>query len=585
MKKQLLTLLITTIAWCSYGQWINQNVPLPYNGYINSLQLVDANIVWGNPWNAAATSPYTRDFVRTIDGGNTWTLGTISSAPSTYNVSNVWPLSADTAFASMWASPGGGVFRTTDGGTTWSQVGTNMYNSPSSFANFVYFWDSMNGITGGDPIGSPLKYELWLTSDGGNTWTAVNPANLPSLTNSGEYGITNLFDAVQGYFWFGTTYGDIYRSTDMGMTWTKSATGLPPYNNNGRFDITDFAFSDSLNGLVVQVNATGYVLMRTTDGGLTWNQITPLGTFYPTEIEGIPGTNYFVSGASNATYGFGSSISYDGGLTWSDLDMNASHTSFSFLDPNTGYGGEFINAGSPGGAWKYIGTIACGSILINSGSVSVNDSTVCFNDTLEITVSNAFPPTVGTAHGSALIISTGDISGSSDPLNQPGILGGTGVFPGNPPLITLINNASIFPAGTYYVTPVVFGNATGSGNITAYTLDPTCTYTGNSVMVTLLPQGDPSCVVGIAENANQPFSLSSYFNANNMLNVNIISNVNEKANLEIYDVAGRIIHSENIQLIHGNNQHLVNVKDLSQGAYFINLQTGNHKSVNKIVKF
>jgi photosystem II stability/assembly factor-like uncharacterized protein len=591
MKKQLLTLFIITTSFCSYAQWINQNVSLPYNGYINSMEITDANTVWGNPWNASASLPYTRDFVRTIDGGNTWTFGTISSAPASYNVSNIWPLNADTAFAAMWNDPwGGGVFRTYDGGTTWTQVGTNMFTTTTtSFLNIVYFWDDMNGLAAGDPVGSPLKYEIWLTSDGGNTWTQVPGASLPALTNAGEYGITNLFDAVQGYFWFATTYGDVYRSTDMGLSWTKSATGLPANIISGfRQDITDIAFSDSLNGLVLQSTTTGYILLKTSDGGITWSTVTPLGSFYSGEIEGIPGTNFFVSGGSSTNAGFGSSISYDAGNTWTDISTNVSHTSFAFLDPNNGYGGEFINTGSAGGAWKWIGTINCGSILINSGIITVNNDTICFGDTLVIITSNALSPTVGTVYGSSLLISSIDISGNNDPLNQsPGvILGGAPVFSGNPPTITLVNSGNPFPAGTYFVTPLVLGNATGPGpNIYDYTLDPACTYTGSSVMVTLLAAGDPLCIVGIEEDLAAQIMLSSYFTENNLLSVNVNSIINETASLEIYDLAGRLIYNQSIRVTQGNNQVLIDVKNITPGAYFINLKTGNYKAVNKIVKF
>ena len=583
MKKQLLTLILAIISLSSYAQWINQNVPLPYTGYINSMNAIDANIVWGNPWDATATSAYTRDFVRTIDG-YTWTFGTITSAPTSYSVSNIWPLNADTAFAAMWNDPwGGGVFRTYDGGTSWSQVGTNMFTTPNaSFTNIVYFWNDMDGLAAGDPIGSPEKYEIWLTNDGGDTWTQVPGASLPTLTNNDEFGITNLFDAQQGYFWFGTTYGDVYRSTDMGQTWTKTATGLPPYTSGGqRFDITDIAFSDSLNGLVLQVNATGYELMQTTDGGLTWSNVTPIGTFYFNDIEGIPETNYFVSAGSSAASGFGTSISYDGGINWVDLDMNTSHTSLSFVDENTGFSGEFINSGSPGGAWKYVD---CSSIYINPGILTPNNSSLCPNDTLILIPSGVTAPTTGQGNGFAALLSTTDISGSIDPLNEPGFLAGTNVLSTLLP-ITLIYDNSFLP-GNYYITPLVIGNGTGAGpNITQYTLDLSCTHTGNSVMITLLPANDPACIVGINETIAEQFILNSFFPNENLLSVNINSAVNEIAVLAVYDITGRIVYNNNINLVYGSNSHKIDVKNLRPGAYFIKVNTTNYKAVNKLVKF
>src|SRR5205823_5373590 len=110
----------------------------------------------------------------------------------------------------------GGIFKTNDGGASWNEVGANMFTTTgtnSSFPDDVYFWDSQNGIAMGDPVGSPLKYEIYLTNDAGTTWTQVPGANIPALTNSGEYGITNLFSHAQGNVYFGTTFGDVYRSS------------------------------------------------------------------------------------------------------------------------------------------------------------------------------------------------------------------------------------------------------------------------------------------------------------------------------------------------------------------------------------
>ncbi|QQR95220.1 MAG: hypothetical protein IPJ93_16235 [Bacteroidota bacterium] len=45
-------------------------------------------------------------------------------------------------------------------------------------------------------------------------------------------------------------------------------------------------------------------------------------------------------------------------MTWTPLDTNFSHTTFDFIDASTGYGAEYIAAGSPGGAWKFSGTLS-----------------------------------------------------------------------------------------------------------------------------------------------------------------------------------------------------------------------------------
>ncbi len=597
MKNHLLALLILFMSLGVNAQWINQNVPYGIEGYFYDLEVTDANTVWANVWDGQAATPYTKIFARTIDGGNTWNVGNVTSAPAAYSISNIWPINATTCYVAMWTSAGAGgrVYKTTDGGATWNQVGANMFQSTSSFANIVYFWDANNGLACGDPVGSPLKYEIWLTSDAGVTWNQVPGASLPALANITEYGITNLFSTAQGRFWFGTTYGDVYRSIDMGLTWTKSATGLPAYNpGTGRQDITDLAFSDSLTGLAIQTTATAYLIYKTTDGGLTWNAITPSGgTFYPNDVEGVPGTTTFVSAGSNATFGFGSSFSNDGGLTWTDLDNGVSHTSLDFLDLSTGWSGEYILSGSVGGAFKFNGVlsaISCGDPLINAGVATLSDTIVCWNDTLSATVTsvqapNTTPP--GTYAGFSWLVSTADISGSPDPLNDPSFVGGSGISASGVG-ISLINNGAPFAPGIYYFTPCVYGNANPNVATPQFvfdlTLDPTCTYSGSSVMTNLLVQGDPLCTVGISEATSSEFSIATYFTSGNQLNILMDSKIAGKATFNLFDLSGRNTMNFEFGIVSGKNLKSVPTQSLVPGTYLLKAQIGDHQSVIKLVK-
>lgn len=756
MKKQLLTACVALCSFAANAQfWTNQNVPLLYDGYINDMEVVSSNVAWGNTWNALATTPYTQDFAKTIDGGLTWITGSIA-APAALSISNIWPIDADTCYVSMWSSPGGAIYKTTDGGGTWNQVGANMFTQPTSFANVVYFFDAANGFAMGDPSGSPLRYELYQTSNYGVTWTQVPSANIPPLTNNAEFGITNLFSAAQGRVWFGTTYGDVYRSIDGGTTWTKSASGFPAYNGtNGRQDISDIAFSDSLNGIITQTNATTTLVRKTSDGGLTWTAITPAGSFFTSDIDGVPNTTYFVSAGSNATGGFGTSFSNDGGLTWTVLDTLFSHTALDFADASTGFGGEFITGGSAsGGAWKFTGTLtsgplndecnnatdittmfgqtpnvvittgpydntlattgsqdpltgfacfgepdglggapelnntlwftfvgdgglyfieapntcagvtnplidgdsqiaiytgtcgnwtdvacnedgpnavngyypaglnlqttagtsylmivdgfnlngttlstgefclnvtnltslACGNSQLSSGISTPNGINICADSLFSLTTDSIVAPNVAPLNGFSIIVSSNDITGSVPPFT--GLLGGTGtinVGVNGSQVVNLVNDGAIFAPGVYYFTPVVYGNATGTGNITALTLDPGCTYLGSSVMVNLLAPGDPLCFTGINDANNINLSASVSYNNDNFM-VNINSDRAANANISIVDVTGRLISSEKINIISGQNTKVFNASILSTGSYLIKIETAFGSTVTKLIK-
>ncbi|MCC6385339.1 MAG: T9SS type A sorting domain-containing protein [Bacteroidia bacterium] len=599
MKKFLLTFFVITASLHSQAQWMNQNLSLPYEGYIFDIQTVDANTVWGALWNTTSGLPtqYTPDFVRTVDGGTTWTYGTIA-APG-LAISNIWPLSADTCFVAMCnvTAGGGAIYKTTDGGVTWTQNSTpGMYSQATSFCNIVYFSDPMNGFAQGDPVGTGAnqRFELWTTADGGNTWTQVPVANIPALTNAGEYGITNLFSAIGNHIWFATTYGDVYHSADKGLTWTKSATGLPPYTASGnRQDITDIAFCDSLHGMVVQVNASNFIIKTTADGGATWNNLTPSGNFYPTEIEGIPGTSIFLSGSSNTTYGFASSFSTDYGLTWTDLDNGASHTSFDFINDSTGYGGEYLALGNPGGAWKFNGTfytpsIACGDPSISSGISVINNPIICWDSTLVFTTTGITAPTVGTVHGYSTAVSQVPITNNPDPVGAGLVIASTGVLsipPNGSNTTNLKNDGAVLSAGVYFVSPVVYGNATGAGSFFALTLDPNCTYTGQSVQVTLLAQGS-SCPVGIAEHNPSSFAVTAAYPVpvKESLSLVVESGRTSPIDVKITDLAGREITSFSASIKSGSNTVSINTQNLTSGIYFVTVSNSSQQVTKQFVK-
>jgi photosystem II stability/assembly factor-like uncharacterized protein len=156
MKKNVLTVIISIITAGAYAQsWIQQDVPLGFEGYIYDIETVDANTAWGTPYdNSTGTASATASFVRTTDGGAIWTMGNIAGAATAYLVSNIWSIDAQTCYVAMYNSTGagGGVYKTTDGGVSWSLSGSsNMFIQPSSFPDFVWFHDPQNGVVMGDP--------------------------------------------------------------------------------------------------------------------------------------------------------------------------------------------------------------------------------------------------------------------------------------------------------------------------------------------------------------------------------------------------------------------------------------------------
>jgi hypothetical protein len=591
MKKQLLSLAALTLFAVGVnaqgGTWVPQATGFPNisTGVFN-ISVADSATVWISSYDGSGAAANYRDYSMTIDGGATWIPGVVP-APVGYAWSQIFGLDNQTAWAVMYnavAGAGGGVWKTTDGGVLWTQQGVGTIYNATSFPDVVHFWDANTGFTMGDP--NSAEFEIYTTADGGTTWVPVPGANIPDPL-AGEYGIVNHYQVLGNTIWFDTNKGRVYKSVDQGLNWTVSSTGIT-VPSTGAIDIV---FWSQTEGLARLYNgATGLnTIKRTTDGGATWTTGTATGNMFGNDIEYVPGTTSRIVTTGAATGFIGSSYSDDGGLTWTDIETSAQRTALGIWDINTMWSGGFTTSPSSDGIYKYesLPAIACGDPSITAGVGSATDSTICPGDTLFFTTSGAVTPSVGATFGWSIIVSTTDISGSTDPINQPGVLGGTGVVYPVPSSIgtTLVNDGSIFPAGVYYFTPVAYGNATGTGNVTALTLDPACTYTGVSVMITLYAVGDPACAVGINELNNSGLSVNAYQTDNNQVNLTIGSNRQNTAVVSIYDLSGRIILSENVNLSLGNNKHIIDATSISSGTYVVRVNDGSNIATSKLVRY
>lgn len=323
-----------------YGEWIIQNSNFTNTSTgIGHIDIVDANTVWAVSYDGSGGAANYQEFTKTTDGGANWTVGTIDVGDVDLGISMITAIDDQTAWLVAYpqqAGDVGGIWKTTDGGSTWNRQNSATYNDASgaSFSNVVHFWDANNGFCQGDPING--EYELYTTTDGGANWNLVPGANIPNPLNANEYGYVRDIEVVGDTVWFGTNTGRLYRSPDKGYTWEVFQT---PETDMGN---ASYSFRDGGTGLM----NVGGTIYRSTDGGETWNQVTTTGTVAESNICYIEGTDVVFS------TGTGSSYSEDGGTTWNVIDTDQ-HTYVEFLNPSIGWSGYFTQTDGSHGIWKW----------------------------------------------------------------------------------------------------------------------------------------------------------------------------------------------------------------------------------------
>lgn len=402
MKKLLLSILLTASSVALNAQtWTEQSTAFPVAGtYTGDLSMVNANTVWAMAQRTSTTN-HQRVSI-TTNGGTSWSTVAVGlPSTTTLGIGNISAVSATTAYISVFPVSGSpstqGVYVTTNSGATWTKQTTAAFGA-SSFTNMVHFWDANNGVAMGDPVGA--KFEIYTTINGGTTWTAVPAANIPASLAGGEYGYTGKFTVKGNTIWFGTDRGRLFRSTDKGLNWTAISTPVADFGGGTTTTTTgEFAFKDDNTGIIERGNYTGappvytsLTLFKTTDGGATWNDITPAMTPATMVYYGdISYAGSMLVSAGSSTGNFGSSFSNNDGTSWTTID-GASHTCLEFLSSTVGFSGGFTTSATVGGAYKF------------NPSLSVAD----FNNTSEFT---AYPnPTTGIVKLSSSINTVSDVA-------------------------------------------------------------------------------------------------------------------------------------------------------------------------------
>ncbi|MFZ1081304.1 MAG: hypothetical protein WAO19_05190 [Candidatus Kryptoniota bacterium] len=232
----------------------------------------------------------------------------------------------------LFAGTDGGVFLSTNKGTSWSAVNAGLTN------NHVHaFAVSSNGAGGTNVFAGTFDGGVFLSTNNGTSWARVDSGL--SNTHIHVLGVsnTNVFAGTEG--------GGIFLSTNDGRNWTAADSGL-----TNSFVLSFAVSANGTGGTNIFAGTFGGGVFLSTNNGANWTAVnTGLTNIDVTALavspNGAGGTNIFAG-----TFGGGVFLSTNDGTNWTAANTDLTNTYIRAIAVSpTGTGGKNVFAGTVGG--------------------------------------------------------------------------------------------------------------------------------------------------------------------------------------------------------------------------------------------
>jgi len=222
---------------------------------------------------------------KTVDAGMTWkplfdrettvSIGAIALEPNNPEV--IWAGTGESAVRNS-VSFGDGVYRSTDGGQTWSHLGLEDTERISRIV--VHPTDPNTVFVGalGHAFGPNENRGVFITHDGGRTWQktlyldsqhGVSDLDVDPVNPNIVYACMWRFERKPWTFTSGDEKGGVFKCTDGGKTWNKITNGLP--KTMGRIGVR--VAPSNHNVVYVVAESNDGTVFRSDDAGATFHMV------------------------------------------------------------------------------------------------------------------------------------------------------------------------------------------------------------------------------------------------------------------------------------------------------------------------
>lgn len=294
------------------ASWTHQYFPAQLSGILHSLE-VDPRYL--GVWYAAMEAENARlsGIYRTRDGGDTWTQLPGLRGKAVWSLA-IWPAGPDI----VAAGSSEGVFLSRDAGESWAAISPANDLELRPVVSLAF-----------DPANSSIIYAgtthlPWRTSDGGANWESIHSG---MIDDSDVFSIA--VEAQSPTTVFASACSGVYRSVDAGSSWKRMAT--PP----GAFRVYLVTLDPRHAGVVFAATSAG--LLRSANDGSAWNRVSRQVLKSIAYDLADPNKIYFASATG------GLLVSRDAGNT--------------LLESNTGFSNHNFSAFAGSGGVLYTSTV------------------------------------------------------------------------------------------------------------------------------------------------------------------------------------------------------------------------------------